>query len=111
MVGCEKMPEPSLICTFDVLAICLQYTLSVEWYEFGFTCLITVMSKNQSPTVKGSVCNTRFGNSNYNSLLRPANNNGFVIMEVKIKVKYNGYVPFEPFRVSGSKDTYYFLGM
>ena len=48
------------------------------------------MSKGQSVTVKGSVCNILISETdgNCNSVLNPADSNGVIIMELKRKVLY-----------------------
>ena len=61
---------------------------------------VTVMPKGQSPKVKGSVCNIPISEieNNCNSLPRPADSNGVIIVKLKRKVAYRGHVLFEPIR-------------
>ena len=51
--------------------------LLIEWSSFGLTCLVTVMPKGQSPTVKVSVCNilTSKTDGKYNLIPRPVDSN------------------------------------
>ena len=61
---------------------------------------VTVMPKGQSPKVKGSICNIPVSDidSNCNSLPRPADSNGVIVVKLKRKVEYRGHVLFEPVR-------------
>ena len=58
------------------------------------------MWKGQSPKVKGSVCNIPISenDNNCNSLPRPADSNGVIIVKLKRKAAYRGHVFFEPVR-------------
>ena len=40
MVGRRKLPESSLNCIFNVLLIGVQYTISLQWTDFGMKCII-----------------------------------------------------------------------
>ena len=42
MVGCRKMREPSSNRVFNALSIGVQYTLSIQWTNFGLKCLLTL---------------------------------------------------------------------
>ena len=53
----ESWAIAPLNCIFSALSIGLQFTLSFEWVGFSLNCTATVMSKDQSPTVKVIVCN------------------------------------------------------
>ena len=59
---------------------------------------VTVMSKGQSQKVKGSICNIPISEiaSNCNSLTRPADSNGVIIVKLKRKTAYRGHVFSEP---------------
>ena len=59
---------------------------------------VTVMWKGQSPKVKGSVCNIPISenDNNCNSLPRPADSNGVIIVKLKREATYRGHVLFEP---------------
>ena len=61
---------------------------------------VTVMPKVQSPKVKGSICNIPISeiDNNCNSLPRPADSNGVIIVKLKRKAAYRGHVFFEPVR-------------
>ena len=61
---------------------------------------VTVMPKGQSPKVKGSICNIPISeiDNNCNSLVRPADSNGVIIVKLKRKAVYRGHVLFEPVR-------------
>ena len=61
---------------------------------------VTVMPKVQSPKVKGSICNIPISeiDNNCNSLPRPADSNGIIIVELKRKAAYRGHVLFDPVR-------------
>ena len=61
---------------------------------------VIVMPKGQSPKVKGSICNIPISDidSNCNSLPRPADSNGVIVVKLKRKVEYRGHVLFEPVR-------------
>ena len=56
------------------------------------------MLKGQSPKVEGSICNISISeiDNNCNSLPRPADSNGVIIVKLKRKATYRGYVLFEP---------------
>ena len=58
---------------------------------------ITVMPKGQSPKVKGSICNIPISeiDNNCNSLPRPADSNGVIIVKLK---RTAGHGLFEPVR-------------
>ena len=58
------------------------------------------MPKGQSPKVKGSICNIPISeiDNNCNSLPRPADSNGAIIVKLKRKAAYRGHVLFEPVR-------------
>ena len=58
------------------------------------------MLKGQSPKVKGSICNIPISeiDNNCNSLPRPADSNGVIIVKLKRKAAYRGHVLFEPVR-------------
>ena len=51
---------------------------------------VTVIPKDQSPKVKGSICNIPISDidSNCNSLSRPVDSNGVIIVKLKRKVEY-----------------------
>ena len=61
---------------------------------------VTVMPKGLSPKVKGSICNIPISeiDNNCNSLPRPADSNGAIIVKLKSKAAYHGHVLFEPVR-------------
>ena len=62
---------------------------------------VTVMpTKGQSPKMKGSICNIPISeiDNNCNSLPRPADSNGVIIVKLKRKAAYRGHVFFEPVR-------------
>ena len=61
---------------------------------------VTVMPKVQSPKVKGSICNIPISeiDNNCNSLPRPADSNGVIIVKLKRKAAYRGHMLFEPIR-------------
>ena len=42
MVGCRKLPNPSLNVIFNALSISVKYTLSFQWTNFGLKCLFKV---------------------------------------------------------------------
>ena len=63
---------------------------------------VTVMpTKGQSPKMKGSICNIPISeiDNNCNSLPRPADSNGVIIVELKRKAAYRGHMLFEPIRL------------
>ena len=86
--------------------------LSVEWLPREFGNLrqleivpvarkilfkkVTVMPKDQSPKVRGSICNIPISDidSNCNSLTRPADSNGVNVVKLKRKVEYRSHVLF-----------------
>ena len=73
MIGSKTLGNSSLNCTFNILSIYLQYTLALELRGFGMKCLVTVMPKGHSSTVKVRTWNfpiSKIG-SNCNSILRP----------------------------------------
>ena len=54
---------------------------------------VTIMLKGQSPTFKGTICNVPIDViSTCNTLPRPANINGLVIVKLKRKLEYRGHV-------------------
>ena len=55
LIGRRKLPNPFLSNVFNLLPICLQYTLSFEWPDFGLKYLVTVTPKGQPATLKISV--------------------------------------------------------
>ena len=60
---------------------------------------VTVMpTKGQSPKMKGSICNIPISeiDNNCNSLPRPADSNGVIIVKLKREATYRGHVLFEP---------------
>ena len=61
---------------------------------------VTVMPKGQSPKVKGNICNIPISeiDNNCNSLPRPADSNGIIIIKLKRKAAYRGHVLFESVR-------------
>ena len=61
---------------------------------------VTVMPKGQLQKVKGSICNIPISeiDNNCNSLPRPADSNGVIIVKLKRKAAYRGHVFFEPVR-------------
>ena len=71
MFGCKSLGNHSLNRTFNTPSICLQYTFELEWPGFCLKCLVTVMPKGQSSTVKISVWNFPISeiSSNCNSIL------------------------------------------
>ena len=58
------------------------------------------MPKGQSPKAKGSIYNIPISeiDNNCNSLPRPADSNGVIIVKLKRKAAYHGHVLFEPVR-------------
>ena len=63
---------------------------------------VTVMpTKGQSPKMKGSICNIPISeiDNNCNSLPRPADSNGVIIVKLKRKAAYRGHMLFEPIRL------------
>ena len=44
MVGCSKVPNPSLHCIFNVQLIGVQYTLSFQWTNFGWSAYLRTSS-------------------------------------------------------------------
>ena len=96
MVGRKNLGDPSLNHILNALLIGL-YTFSLEWPVFGLKCLVTVMPKGQSPTVKSSVCNFPIFEigSNCNWTLRPANSK-WVTMKLKREVEYSMFEPLIP---------------
>ena len=91
MVSRRKLPDSSLGIVFNLLSICLRYTLSFEWSDFGPEHLITVMLKGQPLKFKASVWNFPISerDSKCNSVFRHADSNWVVIMELKRKVEYS----------------------
>ena len=63
---------------------------------------IIVMPKGQSPKIKSSICNTPISDivSNCNSLPRPADIIGVIVVKLKRKVEYRDHVLFQPVRPS-----------
>ena len=59
---------------------------------------VAIMPKDQSPKVKGSICNIPISeiDNNCNSLPRPADSNGVIIVKLKREATYRGHVLFEP---------------
>ena len=55
LIGRRKPPNLLLSNVFNLLPICLRYTLSFEWPDFGLNYLVTVTPKGQPPTLKISV--------------------------------------------------------
>ena len=54
---------------------------------------VTIMLKGQSPRFKGQICNIPiYVVSTCNTLPRPANINGLVIVKLKRKLEYQGHV-------------------
>ena len=47
MVGCGKLPDPSLNSIFNALSIGVQYTLSFRWTNFGLKCLLEKLFQNR----------------------------------------------------------------
>ena len=74
----------------------LRYTLSFEWSDFGLKYLVTVMLKGQPPKFKASVWNFPISEigSKCNLVLRHADSNWVIIMELKIKVVYSWVCKF-----------------
>ena len=62
---------------------------------------VIVMLKGQSPKVEGSICNISISeiDNNCNSLPRPADSNGVIIVKLKRKAAYRGHMLFEPIRL------------
>ena len=62
---------------------------------------VTVMPKGQLQKVKGSICNIPISeiDNNCNSLPRPADSNGVIIVKLKRKAAYRGHMLFEPIRL------------
>ena len=57
------------------------------------------MPKGQSPKLKGAICNVPIDVDNITTVLpRPVNNNGILVVKLKRKLEYKGYVLFEPIR-------------
>ena len=63
---------------------------------------VIVMLKGQSPKVEGSICNISISeiDNNCNSLPRPADSNGVIVVKLKRKAAYRWHVLFEPVRPS-----------
>ena len=97
MVGRKNLGDRSLNRILNALSIGL-YTFSLEWPVFGLKCLVTVMPKGQSPTVKSSVCNFPIFEigDNCNSTLRPTNSK-WVTMKLKREVEYSTFEPLIPY--------------
>ena len=55
MVGCRKLPDPSMNDIFNFLSLRLQCTLSFISPDFGLKCLVTITPKGQSLKFKASV--------------------------------------------------------
>ena len=72
---------------------------------------VTIMPKGNSPKLKGTICNIpiEMVDVNCNSLPRPADSNGLIIVKLKRKVEYRGHVLFEPVRPEFVKQFLYFL--
>ena len=51
MVGCRKLPDPSLNRIFNALSIGVQYALLFQWTNFGRKCLVKVISKDVRKTI------------------------------------------------------------
>ena len=77
-----------------------EFRIFVDYKEFTEFKKVTVMRKGQSPKVKGSICNIPISeiDNNCNSLPRPADSNGVIIVKLKTKAAYRGHVLFEPVR-------------
>ena len=53
--------------------------------------------KEEFAKIKGSICNIPFEAANIcNSLPRPADSNGLIVVKLKQDLKYRGYIYFEP---------------
>ena len=89
VVGCIKLPNPSLNDLFNLLSIDLQYSLSFEWPDFGLKCLLTVVSKDQLPKFEARVWKFQISQTNNkcNSLFRPADSN--VLTKWNSKERYS----------------------
>ena len=61
---------------------------------------ITIMSKGQTPNIKGTICNIPVQEikTNCSILPRPPNSNGIVIVKLKRKLEYKSHVLFEAVR-------------
>ena len=61
---------------------------------------IIVMPKDQSPEVKGNICNIPITEteSNCKSLPRPADSNAIIVVKLKRKNEFRGHALFEPVR-------------
>ena len=96
MFDLKNLGDNSLNRILNALSIGL-YTFSLEWPVFGLKCLVTVMLKGKSPTVKSRVCNFPIFEigSNCNSTLRPANSK-WVTMKLKREVEYSTSEPLIP---------------
>ena len=60
LIGRRKLANPFLSNVFNLLPICLRYTLSFEWPDFGLKYLVTVTPKGQPATLKISVWTLTF---------------------------------------------------
>ena len=72
---------------------------------------VTIVSKGQSPKIRGAVCNFLVENAadNCNILPRPADSNGLIIVKVKRKVQYKSNVLFESVRPQFLKSLFLYL--
>ena len=60
---------------------------------------IHIMPKGQSPKMKGAVCNVPIDTVDIsNTLPRPSDSNGLIIVKLKRKLEYRGHVYFEAVR-------------
>ena len=63
---------------------------------------VTVMPKSKSLKIKGSICDIPVTevNANCNTLPRPADSNGLLIVKLKLKLEYKSHVILEAVRAA-----------
>ena len=72
---------------------------------------VTIVSKGQSPKIRGAACNFLVENAadNCKTLPRPADSNGLIIVKLKRKVQYKSNVLFESVRPQVLKSLFLYL--
>ena len=96
-ISCEAVCNKLQIYDFPVELRCIHRLERVLIARRLQIKKVTITPKGQSPKFKGEICNVPIDVvPTCNTLHRSADSNGIVIVKLKRKLEYKGYVYFEP---------------
>ena len=105
IVGPRKLSDPSMNKIFNILSIVLQYTFSFKRPDFGLKYLVTI-TPSSVLKIQGYWINERWIVAHFLNLLITIE---LLLWNRKERQNADGYVLFEPFRVSTGVELYHWL--